>query len=63
MSAGAPMAVDVLDEAVAAVTPKLTPDAKTWTMDHPGTFVIDLDDARELARRHAGRIAPSELSE
>jgi alkylmercury lyase len=33
--------------------------AETWTTDHPGTFVIGLDDAGELARRHASRIAPA----
>jgi len=27
-----------------------------WTAGHPGTFVISLDDAAELARRHAARI-------
>jgi hypothetical protein len=37
--------------------------AETWTKSHPGTFVIELDDARELARRHASRIAANELSE
>jgi Alkylmercury lyase len=36
-----------------------TTTAKTWTTDHPGSFVIELDDAKELARRHANRIAPA----
>ena len=31
--------------------------AATWTESHPGTFVIGFDDAKELARRHAARIA------
>ena len=35
--------------------------AQTWTKDHPGTFVIKLEDAQELARRHAGRIVVGEL--
>jgi alkylmercury lyase len=29
--------------------------AKQWTAGHPGTFVISLDDAAELARRHTAR--------
>ena len=29
--------------------------AQRWTATHPGTFVISLDDAAELARRHAAR--------
>jgi alkylmercury lyase len=29
--------------------------AQQWTTVHPGTFVISLDDAAELARRHAAR--------
>lgn len=29
--------------------------ARQWTADHPGTFVISLGDAAELARRHAAR--------
>ena len=29
--------------------------AKAWTARHPGTFVISLADAAELARRHAAR--------
>jgi alkylmercury lyase len=29
--------------------------ARQWTAAHPGTFVISLDDAAELARRHAAR--------
>ena len=26
-----------------------------WTAGHPGTFVLSLDDAAELARRHTAR--------
>jgi hypothetical protein len=36
--------------------------AQRWTAAHPGTFVISLGDAAELARRHAARffgIAPA----
>ena len=29
--------------------------AQRWTEDHPGTFVLSLDDATELARRHTAR--------
>jgi hypothetical protein len=29
--------------------------ARRWTAGHPGTFVISLDQAAELARRHAAR--------
>jgi alkylmercury lyase len=29
--------------------------AQRWTAAHPGTFVLSLNDAAELARRHAGR--------
>jgi hypothetical protein len=29
--------------------------ATRWTAAHPGTFVISLDDAAELARRHTAR--------
>ena len=29
--------------------------AQQWTAAHPGTFVISLNDAAELARRHAAR--------
>ena len=29
--------------------------AQRWTAAHPGTFVISLGDAAELARRHAAR--------
>jgi len=29
--------------------------ARRWTAGHPGTFVINLDDAAELARRHTAR--------
>ena len=29
--------------------------ARRWTAAHPGTFVLSLDDAAELARRHAAR--------
>ncbi len=29
--------------------------ARRWTADHPGTFMIDVDDAVELARRHVAR--------
>lgn len=29
--------------------------AQRWTVAHPGTFVISLGDASELARRHAAR--------
>lgn len=29
--------------------------AERWTAAHPGTFVIGLGDAAELARRHAAR--------
>jgi alkylmercury lyase len=29
--------------------------AQRWTADHPGTFVISLEDAMELARRHTAR--------
>jgi alkylmercury lyase len=29
--------------------------ATQWTATHPGTFVISLDDAAELARRHTAR--------
>jgi len=29
--------------------------ARLWTATHPGTFVISLDDAAELGRRHAAR--------
>jgi hypothetical protein len=29
--------------------------AQRWTTAHPGTFVLSLDDATELARRHAAR--------
>jgi hypothetical protein len=29
--------------------------AQRWTADHPGTFVISLEDAAELARRHTAR--------
>ena len=29
--------------------------AEQWTAAHPGTFVISLDDAAELARRHTAR--------
>jgi alkylmercury lyase len=29
--------------------------AQQWTAVHPGTFVISLDDAAELARRHTAR--------
>jgi hypothetical protein len=35
-----------------------SPDtALQWTADHPGTFVIGLGDAAELARRHTTRTA------
>jgi len=30
--------------------------AAQWTAAHPGTFVISLEEAAELARRHAARI-------
>ena len=30
--------------------------AERWTAAHPGTFVITLADAAELARRHAARV-------
>jgi hypothetical protein len=30
--------------------------ARHWTSAHPGTFVISLGDAAELARRHAARV-------
>jgi hypothetical protein len=30
--------------------------AQRWTAAHPGTFVISLDNAAELARRHAARV-------
>jgi len=30
--------------------------ARQWTADHPGTFVISVGDAAELARRHAARV-------
>ncbi len=30
--------------------------AERWTATHPGTFVITLGDAVELARRHAARV-------
>jgi hypothetical protein len=30
--------------------------AAQWTAAHPGTFVISLKEAAELARRHAARI-------
>ena len=30
--------------------------AQQWTAAHPGTFVISLGDAAELARRHAARV-------
>jgi hypothetical protein len=36
--------------------------AQRWTAAHPGTFVISLSDAAELARRHTARffgIAPA----
>ena len=29
--------------------------AQRWTAAHPGTFVLSVDDAAELARRHAAR--------
>ena len=29
--------------------------AQRWTAGHPGTFVISLGDASELARRHTAR--------
>jgi len=29
--------------------------AQQWTTAHPGTFVLSLNDATELARRHAAR--------
>jgi hypothetical protein len=29
--------------------------ARRWTATHPGTFVLSLNDAAELARRHAAR--------
>jgi hypothetical protein len=29
--------------------------AQRWTAAHPGTFVMSLGDAAELARRHAAR--------
>ena len=29
--------------------------AQQWAAAHPGTFVISLGDAAELARRHAAR--------
>ena len=29
--------------------------ARRWTATHPGTFVLSLEDAAELARRHAAR--------
>ena len=29
--------------------------AQQWTATHPGTFVLSLADAAELARRHAAR--------
>jgi alkylmercury lyase len=29
--------------------------ARRWTADHPGTFIISVDDALELGRRHATR--------
>ena len=29
--------------------------ARQWTAGHPGTFVISLADASELARRHTAR--------
>lgn len=29
--------------------------AAAWTAEHPGTFVLELDDAQELARRHVTR--------
>jgi alkylmercury lyase len=32
-----------------------TATAQQWTAAHPGTFVLSLDDAAELARRHTAR--------
>jgi alkylmercury lyase len=31
--------------------------ARQWTADHPGTFVISVGEAAELARRHTARVA------
>ncbi len=36
--------------------------AACWTAAHPGTFVISLDQAAELARRHAARIFAAALA-
>jgi hypothetical protein len=33
--------------------------AQRWIAGHPGTFVISLEDAAVLARRHAARIFAS----
>jgi len=33
-----------------------------WTAGHPGTFVISLDDATELARRHTARFFGTAMS-
>jgi hypothetical protein len=30
--------------------------ARRWTAEHPGTFVISIDDGLELARRHTARM-------
>jgi alkylmercury lyase len=36
--------------------------AQRWTAAHPGTFVISLGDAAELARRHVARIFAAALA-
>jgi hypothetical protein len=36
--------------------------AERWTADHPGTFVISLGDAAELARRHVVRFFGAALA-
>jgi alkylmercury lyase len=36
--------------------------AERWTATHPGTFVISLQDAAELARRHTARIFAAALA-
>jgi hypothetical protein len=35
--------------------------AQPWTAAHPGTFVISLGDAAELARRHVARLFAAAL--
>ena len=37
--------------------------ARRWTADHPGTFIVSLDDALELGRRHVIRSFSAALTD